>query len=544
MLQRPNASQLRGARPVFVLRVDWAGRRFFFADRACTIGRDDDDDPDIICHGSLDMRGFEDALGQPGAAQQGASASLAVEFPRVNVAEEYVEGRPLEGAVCQLSMVFAKGGRIVTTWERRLIQVDGTASRPQLGFPGQPAGYSAFTVTARPYDDETPVLRPEWKISSATQPNANLSSTDGLAGSAYPWVFGTPGNATIPGTPAYLTNTTPGSRELLIGVGNVQASFVTVWDDAGNSGNGRTVSQRTDGLGTVISVADIVSIGGSFKNSSGKHYCSWHSTVDRYAALSPFRRGPLTEAGDLIRYLYGLTTIKVDHPRWVSANPVLDRYRFGGYVNDPTVSVWGFCRDQLLPLLPVTLKLGADGLYPVSLLPLTPISHLPQVTIDPSQGIEQASPAEVTRQLSEVVNQVALSYYYNVRDSRLAEQVIASTDPNVTTRTRVAEAQRSAEIYGARSAPDIEASYVTEDGTAGELLRWLLYDRGFLHMAVQIQAQPRWGWLMVGDQVSLTASALSLSGRRAVVSAKLWDASTATWRFSLAWTLSPVENNF
>tara|TARA_Y100000593_G_scaffold90740_1_gene177857 strand:+ start:3075 stop:4697 length:1623 start_codon:yes stop_codon:yes gene_type:complete len=537
-MRRPTAAQLRGARPVFVLRVVWAGRLFTFADRPCTISSDDGT---ISCHGSLDLRGYADALGEAGAVQQGGTASLAVEFPRLDVVDEYLKARPLEGALCELSMVFAKGATIITAWEDRLPQLYGTASRPQAGFPGRPAGYAAFTITARPFDDETPILRPEWKISSATQANANLSSTDGVGGAAYPWVFGSPGDAGIPGVPAYLTNTTPGSRELLIGVGKVQAEFVTPWDDAGVSASGRTVSQRADGLGTIASYADLVSIGGGFNVSGGKHYVSYHSTVNRYGVLSPFRRGPLTEAGDLIRYLYGLTAFEVDHPAWIAAAPVLDRYRFGGYVNDPTTSVARFVRDQLLPRLPVTLRIGPDGLYPISLLPLVPLAHLPQVTVSPTQGIEQTSPVQITRQLSDVVNQVALSYYYNARDGRLVSQAIASTDPDLSTRTPYAEAQRSAEIYGVRSGAEVKASYVTEQETADELLRWLLHDRGFLHMAVQVQAQPRWGWLMVGDQISLTAADISLTGRRATVTQKLWDGSTSTWRYTLAWSLSPVE---
>lgn len=541
MPRRPTQTQLRGTRPVFLLRVVWAGREFLFSEKPCVVSSDDGD---LRHMGSLDLRNLRDDLGEAGGLSRGGSASMAVVFPRLSVMDEYLRARPLEGAACQLSLVFAKGNKIVTSYGDRIVQLDGTIRQPQIGFVGAPSGYAAFTVIASPYDDGSPVLRPEWKIDSATQPNANLSSTDGLAGAAYPWVFGSPGDATTPGAPAYLTNTTPGSREMLVGVGTVQADFVTVWDDAGNTGSGRTVTQREDGLGTVASYADIVSIGGSFNVNGGKHYSSFFSTVARYGALSPFRRGPLSEAGDLIRYLYGLTDVEVAHPLWVSANPVLDRYRFGGYVNDPTVSVWNFVRDQLLPLLPITIRLGAQGLYPVSLLPMAALSHLPQITVDPSRGIEQASPVQITRQLADVVNQTALSYYYNARESRLVEQVIASTDPNVTTRTRYAEAQRSAEVHGRRSGAAFEASYVTEESTAGELLRWLLYDRGFLHMSVQLRAQPRWGWLMVGDQVSLSATDLSLSGRRAVITSKMWDAATASWRYVLSWSLSPIENNF
>jgi len=44
---------------------------------------------------------------------------------------------------------------------------------------------------------------------------------------------------------------------------------------------------------------------------------------------------------------------------------------------------------------------------------------------------------------------------------------------------------------------------------------------------------------MVGDQSSLTAADLSLTGQRATVLSKAWTGSA--WRFVLTWSTAPME---
>jgi hypothetical protein len=540
--RRPTPAQLRGTEPIFILTVTWAGRIFRLAEVPLLLSSDDGT---LRYDGGLELLGFTDTLGGEGTIQQGGSASMGATFHRTNIVSEYIKARPLEGASCELSMIFVRSGAPTVSYEQRLIQLSGTVSRPQMGFPGRPAGFAAFTLTARPYDDITPVLSPTAAVTSRTHPAANLTAVDGLAGAAYPLVFGSPGSDTVPGSPAYLVRTTPLDRRILISSGTVEATRVALYDEDGDVYTSAPVSHAIDALGQSYAYVLLTGAPVGFDNAGGKHYCAWtYLGLDRYGILNPFGPGGLSKAGDVVRYLFGRSSLRVDHPAWVAASGVLDRYTLGGYVNDPTVTVWSLVSSRLLPLLPISVRLGPDGLYPVSLLPLGSLANIPQLTIDPSQGLEQASPVQVTRQLSDVVNQLALSYLYNGREDRLSSQIIASTDTGNAARTPFAEAQRSAEIYGVREGATVDAEYISDDAGAEHALRWLLYDRGFLHMAVQIAAAPRWGWLMVGDQVSLTSTDLGLSGRRATVHSKTWDRDGGGWRFELAWSLAPIENNF
>jgi hypothetical protein len=538
--RRPSASELRGARPVFLLEVFWLGRVYRFCTEPLLVTKADG--TALRFGGSLDLRSLQDSLSRSDGNPQGGTASMSVVFPELSLMREYLEGRILEGAVCELSMVFVRGGIAATIYEDRLIQLRGHVSRPQIGFHDRPEGFAGFTVTARPFDTKTPILNPSARLSSVTIPG----TPSDYYGAMYPLVFGSPGNADIPGSPAYTIDTTPGDRRTLIAVGRLDADEVTISDEDGTYYVRRPVLYNNDSNGILYAYVSTTNAPSGFTKSTGKHFIHWvESTTTqttKYALSNPFGAGGLHRATDLARYLLGLTGAEVDDAQWVSSAPLLDRYTFSGYVNDASVTVWDFMSAQMLPLMPLQVRVGAHGLYPVSLLPSAYPSQLPQLTVEASRGLEQVSPVQITQELRDIVNQMALSYLYNAREDRLTAQLVSTPDEGISNRTRSTEAQRSREIYGERPGPDIEATYLADDSGAQHALRWLLYDRGFLHMAVQLRAAPRYGWLMVGDEVSLTASALALSGRRATVTSKQWDGSS--WRLVLAWSLAPLEATF
>ena len=535
LYRRPSAAELRGSRPAFILTVSWLGRTYRFADRPLIINTSAGEA--LRYDGSLDVRSLQDSLARTDGTPQGGTASMSVVFPDVSLMREYLEGRILEGASCELSMVFVRAGIADTIYEDRFIQIRGHVSRPQIGFHDRPEGFAGFTITARPFDTKTPILTSSQRITATTQPY----TAEDYHGAMYPLIIGSPGSDLLPGSPAYVRTLQTSGKRGIIAAGRVDAERVTISDEAGVEHTDLEVEHLLDDLGQLFAQVDLSSKPGHFDISDGKKiFCHWtYQGADTYGLKNPFGSGGLHKATDLARYLLGLTGAAVDHAQWVSAAPVLDRYTFSGYINDPSVTVWEFMRSQMLPLMPLQVRVGANGLYPVSLLPTNYPSQLPQLTIDAALGIEQASPVQITQELRDIVNQMALSYLYNARETRLTAQLVCTPDESITDRTRTTEAQRSREIYGERAGPDIEATYIADESGAHHALRWLLYDRGFLHMAVQLRAAPRYGWLMVGDEVSLTSSALSLTGRRATITSKQWDG--AAWRLVAAWSLAPMD---
>lgn len=535
-IRRPQSTEIRSARPIFALVVEWLGRVYRFSTMETTIT--DKDGREYRFSGSLDLRGYKDQMGRPGTADTGGVASLSVIFSDVNVVSEYLRGRVLEGATCELAMVFVRDGAVSTVWEDRIVLMTGAASQPQCGFPDRDNGFAAFSVVARPFDDKSPILDPAHRIGADTQPSSSVD----YYGAAYPLVFGSPGDSDIPGSPGYLIKTTPGDRRVLIAEGAVDAPFVTISDEEGDQYTARSVQTDTDSRGALYSYVSVSSAPPGFANNDGKHFVHWdYNGADTYGKINPFGPSGLRKSTDILRYLLGRAST-VDNAAFQAMAPVLDRYTLGGYVNDLSLSVWAFVSGQLLPLLPVHIRNGPDGLYPISLFPSLYPSQLPQLTIDPVEGLEQVSPVQITKKLRDLVNHTALSYYYNARDDRNTRELLATPDSGATGRSRATSAQRSREIYGVRAGPTIQGDYIDSDDGAQQVLRWLMYDRGFLHMAVQIQAAPRYGWLMVGDHVSLTSADLDLTGRRAVVTSKAWEGSA--WRFVLSWSLNPIEATF
>lgn len=533
--RRPSASELTGSRPAFILTVHWLGRIYRFSDRPLIVYNNAGDA--LRYDGSLVLRSLQDSLKRRDGNPQGGTASMSVVFPDVSMMAQYMTGRILEVATCELSMIFVRGDVSLTVYERRMIQIVGPVTQPQIGFPDRAEGYAAFTITARPFDDTRPILNPKAVISNAL-PFSGVSVD--YHGSAYPLVFGAPGDADTPGSPAYMIRTTSGDRRVLIAVGRVHASRVTLYDENNIQFTLRDVNHVTDGLGTLYAWVSASSAPGHFNKVDGKHFVGWHNAGEpTYGLVNPYGPGPLQSAGDIIRYLLELSGADVDDGAFRSASPALERYTFSGYVNDTTVRAWQLLSSQILPFVPVQLRIGSNGIYPVSLLPLESIGQLPQITIDAAKGIAQASPVQITQKLSDINNELAINYRRNDLRDRLMSTLIETADATITGRARLIEGQRSRELYGSRPGAAIDASYLEEDESAEHVLRWLIYDRGFLHMAVQVSAAPRYGWLMVGDQISLTAADLSLTGQRATVLSKAWTGSA--WRFVLTWSTAPME---
>jgi hypothetical protein len=72
----------------------------------------------------------------------------------------------------------------------------------------------------------------------------------------------------------------------------------------------------------------------------------------------------IRSAGDVLQYLLSLTSIPVDAGRFAAAAPLLDAFQFDATITE-RVNVWELIQDEILPLLPVSLVSGPEGLYPI-----------------------------------------------------------------------------------------------------------------------------------------------------------------------------------
>jgi hypothetical protein len=124
--------------------------------------------------------------------------------------------------------------------------------------------------------------------------------------------------------------------------------------------------------------------------------------------------GRLTrEAGDVLEYLLGLSTLTVDRGRLAAAKPMLSRFLLDGCIS-ARVSPWEVLRDEILPLLPVSIVSGPAGLYPVvwryDARP-EQATHVIDADADPS--IERDG--RILYDSSDRANQITVEYAYSYR---------------------------------------------------------------------------------------------------------------------------------
>ena len=56
---------------------------------------------------------------------------------------------------------------------------------------------------------------------------------------------------------------------------------------------------------------------------------------------------------------------RVDIGAFSNMAALLNRYQFSGYINDPAMYAWEWVQGNILPLLPVGIRMGPNGLRPV-----------------------------------------------------------------------------------------------------------------------------------------------------------------------------------
>ena len=69
-------------------------------------------------------------------------------------------------------------------------------------------------------------------------------------------------------------------------------------------------------------------------------------------------------AGEVLVQLIQWSGRPVDLGRWAAAEPLLERYRLD-FVIDAEVDVWEFIRTHILPILPLSIVSGPNGIAPV-----------------------------------------------------------------------------------------------------------------------------------------------------------------------------------
>ena len=187
-----------------------------------------------------------------------------------------------------------------------------------------------------------------------------------------PMVFGAPGTASRPGSPALFSDTVTDGGQWIVAMHPVAASTVTLWGPGPEGGlvsqAGIAVYTVRDNAGRDVSIVKASDLTGT-QNSTGpddelilgsgiqidgeaEYYVSWTGGVALPGG-----------AGDVLLTLLSLSTLRVDWPAWQAVRDRLNVYGLAGYADDE-VSPASLALEVIGSNLPIGSEHGPDGIRP------------------------------------------------------------------------------------------------------------------------------------------------------------------------------------
>lgn len=484
---------------VYLLTVAWGGRTWRWA----TSGVDVDSDDGILTYRSgLTLDAIEESADPLSDAE--AWRSVGMEIPWDGVVELVAAGEDLGAATGELA-VLAEGD----TWEERLPLV--------VGFLSDPAYDETGIVTTSLVDDrgdDSGTLLDEAAIVTEGLTWADPDSTAG--GVAYPFVFGAPGVymdlatqrlTTCPGSPAPVINVFPGRA--LVGGHTCAASTLTLIHPDDNTVDLAVVIDREaddEGRPTTVATMPSAVVEGT------EYFAAWEDG-EAYPGSG--------RAGELLRILLSRSTVAIDLERLAGAIDWLNRWEVDGYCDEQCAPL-DWVRQNLLPILPVSLVPGPTGLYPVvwqwDATDAATIAELDVGRDCASIGVPRVEGRDA------VATEIALTFAIDANTGRHLRTLTCTGEGRREGEAGVmlTEHSRSAWSRYGRRRLELDTDVLYRDSSAALTLSWLSWLRAGPRVVREVDLSRRRQFLRPGDRVRLNDSAYGLADRRAWVRRLRW----------------------
>ncbi len=500
---RFDRTDLLGARVRWLLDVAFASRTFRLSRESFEVTSDE--------LGVLQYEGviedeieFEEGIDLFSDSAEVVALSIGTVLPGVSVAKMVAEGHDLGSAVAELSQ-WIEG----TKYEDRRVVLRGHFVDPEYGGDGEPINVS---IQSNAFEDAGLVPLATHTITETTWPLA----ADAALGAAYPFVFGKQPNSGAGQTglnQAYLVRSTAnagiGNEMLLVCSHDVQATTVNVFSDSNNAALG--VSRVADGLGQYVTVIG-PGLGALTFTDDDEFRVIWDQG-NTGAHWNRQRTGPLSGAGDVLEHLLSLTTLEVDWGRIAAAKAYLNRFQLCGYIAEG-VSPWEYITANLSPILPMSVVVGADGLYVIPWkYEATAKDIVDALDVDNDPSIERDGPVAYEGDPADLVNEFKLRYAIEGRsgDARATIVLGADRDPDDPYSAESVFCKVSQQRYGKRT-EETESTVIYDDATAGLVVSWWARAKSLPTRTVTYLVGEDRAWLERGDVVALTDSELYFAG--------------------------------
>ena len=553
---------MAGGMPLFLMEIEWAGKIWRFSEFPVVISSDNGD---LQYTGGLEQFDYKESANFISQDLESNVVSAAVIFDGINLMEEWAKGRVLEGSSANFSYVVYRNGAVEQTHEERIVLMRGKIQEPQFGDPDEVDGWCALSIELEPIDENRLLLDSRKRIDNRFP----LRDIDTSNSKPYPIIIGRPGRTVMTpppppaaqhprvvdqySTPAYCIQawdfaTSTFDIRMMVAGHLVVDTEILIQDDAFQSVikpissaidiNGNQYSYVTLVVGDVIALPGYTLTGISYYGKSREY---WVRGWGAGGMPNPYGEGVLELAGDVCRWALDRSGQKIDPGAWANLSILLNRYKLAGYVNDTGITSWEWLAGNIIPLLPITVRAGPDGLRPV-LNELNALSHvIPvlEIKIGDAEEFIQLSAIETHRSTGDLINRYTLNFAKSGHDQdygnhvRVTDVVYESAD--ILSEYSILSVSR----YGIKSASG-NTDYVYDRDTAYMIALSKIRASAFPVMSIDISAPFHYGWLQIGDIIDVTADRLYLENHLMMVTGKVWE--DGEWRLTLAFEDNPIQN--
>lgn len=404
----------------------------------------------------------------------------------------------------------------------------GTIEDPIFGGPDEPLG---ATLRDSPWLDRG--LIPDAAAFVSADTWANFDTDANIDAEFYPLVIGEPGEYTTStpdayGSPALYVDTTGGSELMMVAGHPVVGTSIWLNNTTQGTQTTASVSTQADDLGRPVAVADVSAwVTASGLAAGDEVWATWYLAGHGGLPLPSDPSVALTGAGDLIEYLLHRSTIRVDWGRLRAAKQHLNTFRVDTYIQglpEQRVSPWGWISEHLLPLLPVSVRTGPEGLYLAAFDPSRPVERGVE-RMEEGRNCDRISPVAAVG-TEDVANSFELRYAPKSDRDKGFSVARVSGDRTLldafSGAIRSPVCEESVRRFGVRSR-QMSTTAIYDDSTATRLLLAMAARTALPPLEVAYQMR-RPTDLEPGDQVRLVDDSLGWGARTAYV----WSVRTGT----------------
>ena len=365
----------------------------------------------------------------------GAQASLEVLFP-VDVPDLVSSGYDLASATGELSQL-----RIGDAWENRRVVLVGRLVDPSHGRADEPV---RFTLRTDVWEDSGQIPESGAVVQDGTFAGASAILADSDIGLVYPTIIGQPGIDTNPagwitGSRALWGDRSYQHQRIILAGHRVAATRVWINSDDHTSGQYFAVSHGVDAAGRevayisdastesgttpppglVLDGTQATSINVLFQPVRDTDAADLFVGWSQGAGLIGRNGAAIRGAGSVLEWALSRSSLPVDFGRTAAVSGYLDRFKIDASI-DAFTSPMEWLRAHVLPLLPVSIVTGPEGLYPIlwryDATASDAVGHLDADT-DPRITL-----GRIERDNSEIANDFTLSYGFSRRNENFAHR--------------------------------------------------------------------------------------------------------------------------